>query len=144
MAETAHTGNSGPGYAKNPDYKIEIEPANKHVRIEVNGQTIVDSKNAVLMREQNHKPVFYFPLSDVNMALFQSTGHSTHCPFKGDASYWTLTAGARVLEDVMWSYVTPCDEVLAVKEYVAFYRDRIDSWYEDGELILGSSHGAED
>ena len=58
MAEAAPSGNSGPGYAKNPDYQIDIVPASKSVRIEVDGQTIVDSDNAMLMREQNHLPVY--------------------------------------------------------------------------------------
>jgi len=141
MAETAPSGNSGPGYAKNPDYRIDIASAGKSVRIEVNGQTIVDSDKALLMREQNHPPVYYFPQSDVKMVNFQRTDNATHCPFKGDASYWTLTVADRVLENVMWSYETPCDEVSDVKEYVAFYRDRLDDWYEDGELILGNAHG---
>lgn len=141
MAEAAPSGNSGPGYAKNPDYQIDIAPARKSVRIEVNGQTIVDSDNALLMREQNHQPVYYFPQSDVRMAHFQRTENATHCPFKGNASYWTLSVVDRVLENVMWSYEAPCNEVSAVKEYVAFYRDRLDDWYEDGELILDSAHG---
>ena len=75
------------------------------------------------------------------MAHFRWTDNATHCPFKGDASYWTLTVADRVLENVMWSYEAPCDEVAAVREYVAFYRDRLDDWYEDGELILGNAHG---
>ena len=140
MSEAAHGGNSGPGYAKNPDYRIDIVPAGKSVRIEVDGVTIVESTNALLMREQNHQPVYYFPQSEVTMGQFQRTGHSTHCPFKGDASYWTLTVADRVLENVMWSYESPCDEVAGIKAYVAFYRDRLDDWYEDGELILGSAH----
>ena len=140
MAETAQGGNSGPGYAKNPDYRIDIEGAGKSVRVEVNGQTIADSADALLMREQDHKPVYYFPRADIEMAHFQPTDHSTHCPFKGDASYWTLTVGERVLENVMWSCETPCDEVAEIKDYVAFYRDRVDNWYEDGEMILGSAH----
>lgn len=140
MADSANGTNSGPGYANNPDYRIDIEPAGKSVRIEVDGETIVDSSNALLMREQNHQPVYYFPQADVSMAQFQRTDHSTHCPFKGDASYWTLTVADRALDNVMWSYETPCDEVVAIKGYVAFYRDRLDDWYEDGELILGSAH----
>lgn len=140
MAETMPSGNSGPGYAKNPDYRIDIVPATRTVRILVNGETIVDSKNALLMNEQNHQPVFYFPQSEVTMALFQRTDHSTHCPFKGDASYWSLKIGDREIENVMWSYEAPCDEVAEIKEYVAFYRERLDEWYEDGELVLGIAH----
>ncbi|NKB57257.1 MAG: DUF427 domain-containing protein [Alphaproteobacteria bacterium] len=144
MTEAARGANSGPGYAKKPDYRIDMVPAGKQVRVEVNGQVIADSANVMLMQEQNHKPVCYFPMSDIEMAHFERTDHSTHCPFKGDASYWTLTVGERVLEDVMWGYETPCDEVSGIKGYVALYRDRIDNWYEDGELLLGSAHGADD
>ncbi len=140
MADAAQSGNSGPGYAKNPDYRIDIEPAGKSVRIEVNGQIIIESGNALLMHEQNHQPVYYFSRADVKMEFFQRTDNSTHCPFKGDASYWTLTVTDRVLENVMWSYETPCDEVVEIKGYVAFYREQLDDWYEDGELILGSAH----
>ena len=140
MAGTAPIGNNGPGYAKHPGYRIDIVPAGKAVRIEVMGQVIVDSENALLMIEQNHQPVYYFPQADVKMAYFQRTDNSTHCPFKGDASYWTLTVAGRVLENIMWSYETPCDEVAAIGEYVAFYREQLDDWYEDGELILGSAH----
>ena len=140
MAESVQSVNSGPGYAKHPDYRIDIEPTGKSVRIEIDGQVIVDSNNALLMLEQNHQPVYYFPHSDVDMTRFQRTDYSTHCPFKEDASYWTLTVAERVLENVMWSYETPCDEVAEVKEYVSFYRDRMDDWYEDGELILGNAH----
>ena len=141
MAEAARSANSGPGYAKNPDYRIDIVPAGKQVRVEVDGQVIADSSNVLLMKEQNHQPVCYFPIDDIDMALFEPTEHSTHCPYKGDASYWTLTVGDRVLEDVMWGYKAPCDEVAAIKGHVAFYRDRVDNWYEDGELLLGSAHG---
>lgn len=140
MSDSAKGENSGPGYAKVPDYQIDIAPAGKSVRIEVDGTTVVESQNALLMREQNHQPVYYFPQSDVKMAQFQRTDHSTHCPFKGDASYWTLTVASRVLENVMWSYEAPCDEVAAIKSYVAFYREQLDDWYEDGELILGKAH----
>lgn len=144
MTETARGANSGPGYAKHPGYRIDVKPAGKRISIEVNGETIVDSDAVLMMQEENHKPVYYFPRSDVFMTHFTRTEHGSHCPFKGDASYWTLTVGARVLDDVMWSYEAPCDEVATIKDYVAFYRDRLDHWYEDGELILGSAHGAED
>ena len=140
MYDAAQGGNSGPGYAKNPDYQIDLEPAGRTVRIEVGGEVIVDSANALLMREQFHQPVYYFPQSEVKMEHFQRTDHETHCPFKGDASYWTLKVAGKVLENVMWSYETPCDEVAPIKAYVAFYRERLDDWYEDGELILGTAH----
>lgn len=140
MTDAAQSGNSAPGYAKHPDYQIEISPAGKTVSIELEGEKIVESANALVMREQNHGPVYYFPREDIAMTHFQRTDHSSHCPFKGDASYWTLKVGDRVLENVMWSYETPFDECAQIKDYVAFYRDRLDNWYEDGELILGAAH----
>jgi|TARA_Y100000588_G_scaffold261264_1_gene275841 uncharacterized protein (DUF427 family) len=139
MSDKGKCGNSGPGYAKNPEYRITLKPAGKNVRVEVGDKVIVESENALLMLEQNHQAVCYFPQSEVRMEHFQRTDHVTHCPFKGDASYWSLTVAGRELENIMWSYETPCDEVAAIKEYVAFYRTRLDNWYEDGELIIGSA-----
>lgn len=140
MPDTARSGNSAPGFKKKPDYIIELAPAGRNLRIEFEGRTVVDSDDALLMREQNHQPVFYFPRKDVDMTLFRRTDHSTHCPFKGDASYWTLEAEDSSEENVMWSYETPFDEVAGIADYVAFYTDRIGSWFENGEPLLGSAH----
>ncbi|PPR23067.1 MAG: hypothetical protein CFH40_01155 [Alphaproteobacteria bacterium MarineAlpha10_Bin3] len=135
--------NSGPGYAKHPGYRIDIAAMGKQVRVILNGKSLADSVNALEMREENYQPVVYFPPADVDMALLAPTGHTPHCPFKGDASYWTIDAGGRLLQNSVWSYEDPCDEVLPIKGYLAFYRDRMDGWYEGGERVLGIAHGRE-
>ena len=132
--------NPSPGFAKNPGYKIEIAPARHRVRVEFNGETVADSADALLLNEQNHGPVYYFPDRDVTMGLLSPTARSTHCPYKGDASYWTITVGDRTAENAVWSYREPFDEVAAIRGYVAFYRDRVDAWFEDGEPLLGRPH----
>ncbi len=135
--------NSGPGYAKHPGYRIDIAATGKQVQVFLNGKPVADSVNALRMREENHQPVVYFPRADVYMALLTRTDHATHCPFKGDASYWTIDVGGQVLQNSVWSYENPCDEALPIKGYLAFYRDQVDAWYEDGERVLGIAHGQE-
>lgn len=113
--------NTAPGFAKRPDYALAIAPADGRVRAEFNGETIADSTNAVAMEEANHEPVIYFLRADVRMDRLTRTDHDTFCPFKGHASYWTI-AGA---ENAAWSYETPYDEVLGIKDYIAFYADKV-------------------
>jgi uncharacterized protein (DUF427 family) len=118
---------ASPGFAKNPGYAIALSRPTHRIRLVFNDETIADSGNVLLMQEQNHAPVCYFPQSDVAMRFLQRTDHSTHCPYKGDASYWTLS-------------VAPYAEVAEIEGYVAFYRDRMDGWFEDGEPVLGRAH----
>ena len=115
-----------PGFVKNPDKVLEFEPSPRRIRIKYNGEFIVDSTNVMLMREGGHVPVLYFPMSDVRMDLFSATEHSSHCGYKGTASYWTLTLGDRSEENVMWSYPDPYDEMRSIRNYVAFYWKRVD------------------
>jgi len=119
--------------AKALDYRIDLEPSPKRVRVVFGGEKIADSTRAVVMIEPRHQPVHYFPRDDVRMDLMQRTDHRSHCPFKGDASYWTLEVGGRVAENAVWSYEEPFEAVSAIKDHVAFYRDRIDAWHEDDD-----------
>ena len=113
------------------DYRIDLEPSPQRVRVVFGGETVADSTRAVVMIEPRHQPVHYFPRDDVRMDLMERTGHRSHCPFKGDASYWTLAVGRRSAENAVWSYEDPIDDVAGIKAYVAFYRDKVDAWYED-------------
>lgn len=127
--ETAH---SGPGWDKHPGYVVDIEPTGKRVRVTFNGETIVDTDRAFLVLESQHAPVYYFRREDVRMDLARRTEHTSFCPFKGEASYWTLTVGDKTEENVFWSYETPYVEVPGMKDLIAMYWDRMDAWYEDG------------
>jgi uncharacterized protein (DUF427 family) len=117
--------NSGPGYQKNPDHKVTLEREGRRVQVRFAGEIIADSRDVITMHETNHGPVFYVPRADVTMDRLVPTAHHTYCPYKGQASYFTL-AGARTAENAVWSYETPYDEVGAIKERLAFYPDRVD------------------
>jgi uncharacterized protein (DUF427 family) len=124
------------GFKTNPDYRISFEPSPRRVRVKFNGETIADSTNARLLFETRHLPVYYLPRSDVRMDLFAPTEHHTFCPYKGTASYWTIQVGDKSSENAVWGYPEPYDEVDAIKDFVAFYWDRVDHWYEEDEEIF--------
>ena len=121
------SGNSGPGYKQKPDHRITTKPAGVRVQVKFGGEVIADSANAVRMDEGNYPPVYYVPRRDVKMERFARTTHSTYCPFKGHASYYTLTSGNRTEENAVWSYEQPYDEVAVIKEHLAFYPNKVDS-----------------
>ena len=131
MSVTPTADNSGPGYAKHPEHTLNLEPFSGGVRVVANGKTIADTTQALVMREGDYAPRYYIPPADVRSDLVTPSATETYCPFKGKASYWTFTVGGRANEDVAWSYETPYDEMLAIKEYFSFYEDRVD------EMIIG-------
>ena len=130
--------NPAPGYKKNPDHHIRMEPSPRRVRVQFGGEWIADTTEAMLLYEVNHLPVYYFPLNDVRLDLMHPTGHSTHCPYKGDASYWTVEAGGKTAENAVWAYREPFDEMAAIRlqDYCAFYWNRMDRWYEEDEEVF--------
>lgn len=124
------------GFKSNPDYTIRFEPSPRRVRVRCNGETIADSTRAHLLFETRHLPVYYFPREDVRLDLMLPSDHHSFCPYKGTASYWTLRVGDRLSENAMWGYPDPFDEVAAIGNFVAFYWDRVDHWYEEDEEIF--------
>jgi len=124
------------GFSKSPDYRVDIEPADQRIRVKYNGVIVADSKNALVLRETRHAPYYYFPKSDVRADLLTKTEHHTHCPFKGNASYWTLAVDGRVAENAVWSYDAPMPEVIGIADHVSFYWDQMDAWYEDDVEIV--------
>jgi uncharacterized protein (DUF427 family) len=124
------------GFKTNPDYKVTLEASPRRVRVRFNGEWIADSTAAHLLFETRHLPVYYFPRGDVRMDLLRPTEHHTFCPFKGTASYWTIRVGDKSSENAVWGYPDPYDEVPALKDFVAFYWDRVDGWYEEDEEIF--------
>lgn len=100
--------------------RIAIEPAGKRLRAVLGGATIADSDAALVMHETGYPPRVYFPQQDVRMGLLRRTDHSTRCPFKGHASYWTLGAAGRTIENAAWAYLDPIGEVAAIKGHLSF------------------------
>ena len=127
MTDTSEVARTPPTSPTEPDYHISFEPNNHRIRIIYNGVTIADSTRTVICRETRYPPVYYFPRADVRMDLLHRTVHHSHCPFKGNASYWALEVNGRSAENVVWSYEDPFPEAAPVKDYLAFYNDRMDA-----------------
>jgi adenylate cyclase len=116
-------------------YRLIIEPSDRRIHAVFNGETVADSRRALVMHETRLPLFYYFPRDDVRMDLLERTDHRTYCPFKGNASYWTLNVGEKTAKNVAWSYETPFDEAEMVEGYLAFYWDQIDSWFADDTEI---------
>ena len=130
MAEVieAEKTSGAPSAATHAGYRLTIEPSGQRIQAVFNGETVADSRRAKIMHETRLRPVYYFPRDDVRMDLLTRTDHRTYCPFKGNASYWSLTVGDRTAENAVWSYENPFDEAELVGNYVAFYAHQIDTW----------------
>jgi uncharacterized protein (DUF427 family) len=124
-----------PGFKSNPDYRITFERSPRRVRIKFNGEWVADSTEAHLLFETRHLPIYYFPRADVRADLLRASEHHTHCPYKGTASYWSISVGDRLSENAVWAYPEPYDEVVQIKDYLAFYWDRVDHWFEEDDEI---------
>jgi uncharacterized protein (DUF427 family) len=109
-----------------PDHPITVEPTGARVVARVGGQVVADTTRALTLREANYPPVQYIPLEDVDPALLTDSATSTYCPYKGDASYYSITATDGALTDAIWTYRTPYDAVSDIVGHVAFYTDRVD------------------
>ena len=124
-----------------PPHRILVQDHPRRVRIRVGGRTMVDTTRGRLLHESNLLPVLYVPLDDVDDDVLEPTDHTTHCPFKGDASYWTVRVGDRVEENLVWGYPGQAGRDDAFVEgldgYVAFYLDRVDEVLEEDEPVIG-------
>jgi uncharacterized protein (DUF427 family) len=126
MSAQPQTAGPGPGYARAPEHTITLEREGKRVSVVFNGETIAESTDAITLREASYPPVYYLPRGDVRADVLTRTEHSSHCPFKGDASYWSIAVGGKATENAVWSYELPFDEVAEIKDHMAFYPNRID------------------
>jgi len=115
---------------------LYLEPSPRRVRGVTGGETVVDSTDVALLHETGYLPVWYFPRSDVRFDLLEATGHTTHCPFKGDARYWTIRAGGKVAENKVWGYPEILPETPEITDRVAFYWDAVEHWYEEDEEVF--------
>jgi uncharacterized protein (DUF427 family) len=109
-----------------PDHPITIRPAGTRVVARVGDEVIAETDAALALQEASYPEVLYVPLADVRPEVLRPSGTSTHCPYKGDASYYDLLAGGRELNDAVWFYREPYDAVAALAGHVAFYPDRVD------------------
>lgn len=110
-----------------PDHPITVEPNPGRVVIRFDGKVIADSNAALTLREASYPPVHYIPRDHVDMSLLQRSEQRSYCPYKGEASYYSLATGGARSQDAVWSYEDPYDAVVAIKGHFAFYPDRVQS-----------------
>jgi len=108
-------------------YRFTFEPYPHRVRVRCAGLTVADSAAVMRLSETRLAPVYYFPRADVRMDLMRPSDYVSHCPFKGNASHYTFVHDSHAIENLLWSYEDPLDEARAIKDYVAFYPDRVDA-----------------
>ena len=117
--------NPAPGFAERPDKSITIEPQPGTVTVTADGLLLASTTAALSLVEDGYPPVLYIPFTDIDFRHLSRTGTQTHCPFKGDATYWQIGLPGDAGTDVMWSYETPFDEMEAIKGHGAFIADRV-------------------
>ncbi|EOD69879.1 DUF427 domain-containing protein [Amycolatopsis vancoresmycina] len=110
-----------------PDHPITVEPTKARVVVKAGGRVVADSRNALTLQESTYPAVQYIPLADVDAAVLERTAHETYCPYKGEASYYSLNAGEVKGENAVWTYENPYDAVAPIKDHVAFYPNVVDS-----------------
>jgi uncharacterized protein (DUF427 family) len=110
-----------------PDHPITITHSGDRVLVRVADRTIVDTHAALLLKEASYPGVYYLPRGDADMSLLVKTDHATYCPYKGECSYYSIPAGGEPSQNAVWTYETPYPSVAEIKDYLAFYPNRVDS-----------------
>ena len=110
-----------------PDHPITVTPNHNRVVVTVAGKVIVDTRNALVLQEASYPPVQYVPLDDVDQSVLERTDTESYCPYKGEASYYSIPLGGDKAVDAVWEYQNPYPPVAGIKGHVAFYPDRVDA-----------------
>ena len=113
--------------AGTPDHPITISPNPNRVKVTFGGKVVANSTKALSLKEASYPAVAYIPRADVDMSLLKRTAHSTHCPYKGNASYYSIEASGKVAENAIWSYEQPFPAMAEIAGRLAFYPDRVDA-----------------
>ncbi len=109
-----------------PDHPITISPSTKRVRVTFGGHVVADTTKALRLQEARYPAVLYIPRADAKMDLLKKTHHATHCPYKGDASYFSIAANGKTAENAVWSYEQTFPAMAEIKDHLAFYPSRVD------------------
>jgi len=119
-------------HPRNPYSRVDILASSRHVRVEIDGVTVADSRSPRILFETGLPPRYYLPLTDVSTDLLRPSDTSTSCPYKGTAAYWSVQTATRTHKDVVWIYRTPLPESQKIAGLACFYNERTDI-YVDGE-----------
>jgi uncharacterized protein (DUF427 family) len=110
-----------------PQHMITVENHPGRVVVKLGEAVIADSRDAVVLFEDKHEPVYYIPRKDADMAQFVRTEHVSYCAYKGEANYFSLPLGGERSVNAVWTYETPFEAVAPIKEHLAFYPERVDA-----------------
>lgn len=110
-----------------PDHPITITPNRRRVRVTFGGRVVAETARALTLQEASYPAVQYVPREDVDMSLFARTDHATQCPYKGQASYYSLKVDGKAAENAVWSYEDPYPAMAPIKGHLAFYPSRVDA-----------------
>jgi uncharacterized protein (DUF427 family) len=118
-----------------PDHPITLTPATRRWQARYSGHVIADTGDALILQEASYPPVVYFPRADVAMDYMSRTERSTHCPYKGDAAYYTVLMNGHIAENAVWTYEQPYPAMTLIEGRLAFYPDKVEI-YEVDEAAL--------
>jgi uncharacterized protein (DUF427 family) len=119
-----------------PDRVLYLHPLDRRIRGELGGEVVVDSTRGWMLHETGLMPRWYLAYEDVREDLLVPSGTRTRCPYKGEASYWSVRVGDRVAEDALWTYAEPIPGAPPLAGLVSFYLGRLDAWYEEDEKLI--------
>ena len=119
--------NSKPIKLPGPEHPIAIAPARERITVTVAGRQVADTREALTLKEAAYPPVHYIPRQDVDMSLLERTDHATYCPYKGECAYYSVPAGGERSVNAVWTYEAPYAAVAEIRDYLAFYPDRVDA-----------------
>ncbi len=119
-----------------PAHQIVFQPDPRRLRAVVGDTVVLDTVRAHLLHESNIPPRIYAPLEDFRQDLLTPTDTSTHCPFKGDANYWTIAADGKTITDGVWGYAEPTDEAPFLKGFASLYEDKDDAWFVEEDRVF--------
>ena len=111
----------------NAEHPITLEPSASRIRVAVAGTVVADTREALTLRESDYPAVYYVPRVNVDMSLLERSDNETYCPYKGEASYFSIPIGGERSVNAIWTYEAPYDAVAPIKDYLAFYPDRVDA-----------------
>lgn len=118
-----------------PPHRLLLHPFPRRVRATFAGETVLDTRRGQLLHETGILPQLYVPWEDVRSELLEGSDHATHCPFKGDPSYWSVLVGDRVAENAAWAYPEPLPSAAWLRGLVGFYWDSMDAWFDELEQV---------
>jgi uncharacterized protein (DUF427 family) len=122
-------------HARDPFKRVDAIPSKRHVRVVIDGQTVADTTRPTLVFETNHPVRYYIPQEDVRMSMLEASSTKSRCPYKGEASYWSVKLSDDMVPDLVWGYMNPIPEIPKIKGLVCFWHERGCDIYVDDELV---------